>query len=78
MKKYFFGSYFKLQSKDKTLALIPSYSRIGKKYIGSLQIITHNNSYVLDYPYELYKRGKKFDVKLDSNIFNKDGIFFKY
>ncbi len=74
MKKYFFGSYFKLQSKDKTLALIPSYSRIGKKYIGSLQIITHNNSYVLDYPYELYKRGKGFDAKLDSNIFNKDGI----
>lgn len=74
MKKYFFGSYFKLQSKDKTLALIPSYSRVGKNYIASLQIITHNNSYVIDYPYSTYERGKGFSVKIDSNMFNENGI----
>lgn len=74
MKKYFFGSYFKLQSKTKTLALIPSYSKVGAYYIASLQIITDNNAYILDFPYSSYKRGKGFECILDNNTFNESGI----
>ena len=74
MKKYFFGSYFKLQSKQKTLSLIPSYSKVGKKYMAHLQIITHNNSYMLDFPFSSYEKGKGFNVRINDNIFNTNGI----
>lgn len=74
MKKYFFGSYFKLQSKNKTLSLIPSYSRTNNNFLASLQIITNDKSYILDYPFKLYKRGKGFNARLDNNIFNEEGI----
>lgn len=74
MKKYFFGSYFKLQSKDKILSLIPSYSKVNNKYLAHLQIITDNNSYMLDFPFKEYKRGKGFNVRINDNIFNNEGI----
>ncbi len=74
MSKYFFGSYFKLQSKDKTLALIPSYSKVNKEYLASLQIITHNNSYILSFPFSEYEKGKGFNVRIKNNVFNENGI----
>lgn len=74
MKKYFFGHYFKLQSNTETIALIPSYSRIGKNYYAYLQIITKDKSYVEDFNYSEYKRGKGFNVQIGNNIFNEDGI----
>ena len=74
MKKYFFGHYFKLQSNNETIALIPSYSRCGKSYFASIQIITNDISYVIDFPFNEYKKGKGYEVKIGNNIFNKDGI----
>ena len=74
MKKYFYGHYFKLQSKDNTIALIPSYSKYNNEYKSSLQIITSNESYLISYKYDEYEKYKGFEVKIGSNIFNKDGI----
>ena len=74
MKKYFYGHYFKLQSDKYTIAFIPSYSRVGKKYVASLQVITNDGSFVIDYDYSEYKRGKDFEVSIGNNHFRKNGI----
>lgn len=74
MKKYFYGHYFKLQSNNSTIAFIPSYSRVGNKYVASIQIITNDCAYVIDYDYKDYKRGKGFEVSIGNNHFTKEGI----
>jgi len=74
MSKYFYGHYFKLQSASNTIAFIPSYAKVGKAYTASLQVITKDESMVIDFPYEEYLRGDGFEVKIGNSVFNKDGI----
>ena len=74
MKRYFYGFYFKLQSRNETLALIPSFSIAGKEKSASLQVITKDHSYVVDYKYEEYSKGKDFECIIGKNHFSKDGI----
>ncbi len=74
MGKYFCGHYFKLQSNNETIALIPSYSKVGKDYKAYLQIISKDGSFLIEYPYYTYKKGKGFNVKIGNNEFNENGI----
>ena len=74
MKRYFYGHYFKLQSISSTIAIIPSYSINNKEFKASLQIITNKESFLLDYPYSEYLKLGGYQVRIDKNIFNDDGI----
>ena len=78
MSKYFYGHYFKLQSDSDTIAFIPSYAKVGKAYTASLQVITKDESIVIDFPYEEYLRGDGFGVKIGNNVFNKDGMTLSF
>lgn len=44
MKNYFEGWYFKIQTKDKTIALIPSVHERGQKRISSIQFISETKT----------------------------------
>ena len=58
MRDYFFGWYFKNQSADRTLAVIPAWHRTGGRTTCSIQIITDEQAWFADYPGEKFIRLK--------------------
>ncbi|MDF2804212.1 MAG: hypothetical protein K0S61_4117 [Anaerocolumna sp.] len=75
-KRYFEGWYFKHQIGNQVIAFIPGINlgADGKKK-GFIQIISNENSYYIDFPYERCKfNRKKCYVKIGANVFSKKGI----
>ena len=73
MKEYFYGWYFKCQSKDKTLALIPAVHETGVKRTSSLQIISDDGVWNIDLPGNAFTK-RKDALYLGKNRFGKNGI----
>ena len=72
---YFEGWYFKQQTPNDTIAFIPAY-HIDQQGKGSasLQIITNERVYQLDYPAEaLQVAYKPLRIRLGKNVFGLDG-----
>lgn len=75
MREYFCGWYFKMQSKEKTLAVIAAYHRSKDAASSSVQIITDGGAWNVDYPFEAFKKEKKgFWVRVDKNVFSREGL----
>ena len=74
MRNYFKGMYFKCQSEDKTLAVIPAVHQVGRKRICSIQVITEEGSYVVAYPGKAYRR-KKGKVYIGRSCFDESGMY---
>lgn len=74
---YFEGWYVKLQAPDgQTLALIPAVHIDAKgKRSASLQVITSERSWWVDYPAAVFRASpKRFFVRLGQNLFTENGL----
>jgi hypothetical protein len=73
---YFEGWYFKNSSKNFSISFIPAY-HIDKNgnLTASLQIITENNSYNINYKKEDIILKNPLQINLKNNIFAANGIF---
>lgn len=76
MLEYFEGWYFKQESENHAMALIPAWHRTNRgKTTASLQIITKQQSCVLDFPFtDLTFNRDPLTVVLGNNIFSHRGI----
>lgn len=76
MRGSFFGWYFKCQSAAQTLAVIPAVHQVGGKRTCSIQIITDDNAWVIDFPTDAFrKKGKT--ISIGRNRFGKRGIYLE-
>lgn len=73
MRNYFYGWYLKCQSETQTLAVIPAVHRSGQKKSCSIQIITENHGWNMDYPAAAFRRTGK-DIRIGKNRFGESGI----
>lgn len=75
MRNYFCGWYFKMQSNEKTLAIIPSYHKTTSGNHSSIQFITDHHVWVVEYPIEDFHQEKKgLDVSIHGNRFSEKGL----
>jgi hypothetical protein len=73
MHNFFYGWYFKCQSKTQTLAIIPAIHRAGQKGTCSIQIITENQAWNVDYPAAAFHWTGK-DIWIGKNRFGVRGL----
>lgn len=73
MHNFFYGWYFKCQSKTQTLAIIPAIHRAGQKGTCSIQIITENQAWNVDYPAAAFHWTGK-DIWIEKNRFGVRGL----
>ena len=73
MHNFFYGWYFKCQSKTQTLAIIPAIHRAGQKGTCSIQIITENQAWNVDYPAAAFHWTGK-DIWIGKNMFGVRGL----
>lgn len=70
---FFYGWYFKCQTKQQTLAVIPALHYTGRKGTCSIQIITEENAWTIELPME--ESGRKGGrIFIGNNRFGKRGI----
>lgn len=69
----FYGWYFKCQSDKQTLAVIPAFHQTGRKKSCSIQIITEERSWTIDFPAEEFRRRGK-TIAIGRNRFGERGI----
>lgn len=75
MKDYFCGWYFKSQSDEKTLAVIAAYHRSKKSASSSVQLITDNGAWNVDFPYESFRKERRgFEMTVGKNSFGASGM----
>ena len=74
MDNYFYGWYFKCQSDTQTLAIIPAVHKSGLKRSCSIQVITKNQSWNVDFPASTFHYADG-DICIAKNRFGKNGIF---
>lgn len=76
MKDYFCGWYFRCQSEDHTVALIPAIHMTGGVGSGSIQFISDEGNWNVTLPGKGLRMQKdKPRAMLGSNIFREDGIW---
>lgn len=73
MKNYFCGWYFKCQSENHTVAVIPAFHIANGNKSSSIQIITDKGSFCCSFNYEEFKKNKS-EVELSDCTFNKHGL----
>ena len=73
MRDYFCGWYFKCQSDDHTLAVIPASHRTDGRRFNSIQIITENTSRTLFFPYNALKN-EPMGFSIGDCYFGRDGM----
>lgn len=72
MRNYFCGWYVKCQNATQTVAFIPAYHIRGGVKTCSLQIITDEGTWGVDYPIREFRMDDKF-VKIGTNLFSTKG-----
>lgn len=73
MKDYFCGWYFKCQSGQHTLAVIPSVHRSKDEKFCSVQLITDENAWTVRYPYAAFRKQGQ-TITIGGNRFSPEGI----
>ena len=64
MRGSFFGWYFKCQSDTQTLAVIPAVHQVGRNRTCSIQIITDDDTWVIEFPADVFrKKGKTICIE---------------
>jgi hypothetical protein len=69
----FYGWYFKCQSKTQTLAIIPAIHRAGRKSTCSIQLITHDNTWTVEWDGDDFYRDRK-NIVIGNNQFSRERI----
>ncbi len=73
MKKYFRGWYFKCSNATDSIAFIPAIHSDGTKESTSLQIVTQEGSYTVNYDGICYER-PNLKVVIGKNVFSSEGM----
>lgn len=73
MKSSFYGWYFKCQSHTQTLAMIPAVHQTDGKRTCSIQIITDQNAWIVNYPSDVFLQTGKI-MYISDNRFGKHGV----
>lgn len=75
MRDYFCGWYFKCQSDTQTIAVIPAIHKTKEQESCSIQFITDNGAWNIQYPYHAFHKQKQnFHIQIAENRFNQNGI----
>ena len=75
MRDYFCGWYFKCQSVEHTLAVIPAFHRSKHNQSCSIQIISDTGAWNVDFPYEDFsQQNGRFDISIKDNHFSRKGV----
>lgn len=73
MRNYFCGWYFRCQSDQQTLAVIPSVHQIKGSKFCTMQLITDTQSFHVQLPYsDFHKKGNQ--ISIAGNRFGDDGL----
>lgn len=73
MRSYFCGWYFRCQSDQQTLAVIPSVHRTKESKYCTIQLITDTQSFQVPFPYSDFQKQDN-QISIGRNRFGKDGI----
>ena len=73
MHSYFCGWYFRCQSDQQTLAVIPSVHKPKPSKYCTLQLITDTQAFHVPFPFSAFQK-KDGQISLGGNRFGKDGI----
>ena len=73
MGNYFCGWYFRCQSEQQTLAVIPSVHRTKESKYCAIQLITDSHSFHAPFPYSGFLKQHN-QVRIAGNRFGKEGI----
>lgn len=73
MQGSFYGWYFKCQSKTQTLAVIPAVHKAVRKHTCSIQIITDNSAWTVEFTADAFRRTRN-NIMIGKNRFGEDGI----
>lgn len=73
MHSFFYGWYLKCQSDSQTLAVIPAIHQTGNKRTCSIQIITDNSTWTVDFSGDMFHRTEK-NIYIGENKFGENGI----
>ena len=73
MHSFFYGWYFKCQSATQTLSIIPAVHKSGQKRSCSIQIITENHTWNVDFPVSAFHRTGG-NIQIGRNRFGERGI----
>lgn len=73
MGEYFCGWYFRCQSDDQTLAIIPSVHKTKDSEFCTIQLITDTNAFHTQFPYEDFQEDGD-QIRIGSNSFGRSGI----
>lgn len=74
MDNYFYGWYFKCQSETQTLSIIPAVHKSEQKRSCSIQVITENHAWSIDYTASAFHRTGN-EIRIGKNRFGERGIF---
>lgn len=70
---FFYGWYLKCQSDTQTLAVIPAVHRAGRKSTCSIQIITDDGAWAVDFPIDVFHHSGR-TIEIGENRFGARGI----
>lgn len=73
MSGYFYGWYLKCQSDTQTLAVIPAVHKTGCEHSCSIQVITDDNAWIINFDAKEYRRKGKA-ILIGQNRFGEKGI----
>lgn len=73
MRNYFYGWYMKCASDSQTIAIIPAIHRAGRIQTCSIQIITNDNVWTVQFPSDSFHRTRQ-RIMIGKNHFDKNGI----
>lgn len=74
-KEYFCGWYFKCESEDHTIAVIPAYHMAGDAAFCSLQLVTEEGAYYVTFPEDAFAKGRRsLSVKVGESVFSSRGL----
>ena len=73
MNRFFKGYYFKCSTNERTIACIPALHCDGRKRSASLQVITNERAYQLDFLDAKLDRGR-LRIQMGDNFFSEKGM----
>lgn len=73
MRKYFCGWYYRCQSDDQTLAIIPSVHKTKDSEFCAIQLITDTQAFHAQFPYCNFQKERN-QIRIDNNRFGTSGI----
>lgn len=75
MNGCFNGVYYKCQLKYESIAIISAFHiDKNKKEFATIQIITHSETFFVEFPNVKYKKNNSLEFSIDKNKFSKNGI----